>query len=264
MAPGLLGRSAGHPGTGQGATVAWSCGNGAPPGIRVLRPTGAPGTGEPGPVRGASSAGGAQGSNAGADLRPACRARPRAPGPGVPGIPGPRPRAHPAPLPCRRPAWPPAPWRRAEAFPAAARPRTCVSPPSVVPAVMLRPGPDTRDPRPTMIPEPPISRSPASARTGCRGAAPGEDPLTDHRDAPAVRDLHAFIAGLPKAELHVHHVGSASPRIVSELAARHPDSKVPTDPRPSSTTSRSRTSPTSSRSICPWSTSSGPPRTYAC
>jgi len=30
-----------------------------------------------------------------------------------------------------------------------------------------------------------------------------------------------FIAGLPKAELHVHHVGSASPRIVSELAARH-------------------------------------------
>ncbi|MDQ0958855.1 aminodeoxyfutalosine deaminase [Streptomyces sp. B4I13] len=44
------------------------------------------------------------------------------------------------------------------------------------------------------------------------------------------RDLHAFVAGLPKAELHVHHVGSASPRIVSELAARHPDSKVPTDP----------------------------------
>ncbi|MCX5439962.1 adenosine deaminase [Streptomyces sp. NBC_00569] len=43
-------------------------------------------------------------------------------------------------------------------------------------------------------------------------------------------DLHAFIAGLPKAELHVHHVGSASPRIVSTLAARHPDSKVPTDP----------------------------------
>ncbi|WUT72766.1 adenosine deaminase [Streptomyces sp. NBC_00670] len=40
----------------------------------------------------------------------------------------------------------------------------------------------------------------------------------------------AFIAGLPKAELHVHHVGSASPRIVSELAARHPDSKVPSDP----------------------------------
>ncbi|MET8114099.1 adenosine deaminase [Streptomyces prasinus] len=41
---------------------------------------------------------------------------------------------------------------------------------------------------------------------------------------------HDFIAGLPKAELHVHHIGSASPRIVSELAARHPDSRVPTDP----------------------------------
>ncbi|MDX3229360.1 adenosine deaminase [Streptomyces sp. ME19-01-6] len=43
-------------------------------------------------------------------------------------------------------------------------------------------------------------------------------------------DLTTFIAGLPKAELHVHHVGSASPRIVAELAARHPDSTVPTDP----------------------------------
>ena len=43
------------------------------------------------------------------------------------------------------------------------------------------------------------------------------------------RDLSAFVAGLPKAELHVHHVGSASPRIVSELAARHPGT-VPSDP----------------------------------
>lgn len=38
-----------------------------------------------------------------------------------------------------------------------------------------------------------------------------------------------FIAGLPKAELHVHHVGSASPRIVSELAQRHPSAGVPSD-----------------------------------
>ena len=38
-----------------------------------------------------------------------------------------------------------------------------------------------------------------------------------------------FVAGLPKAELHVHHVGSASPRIVSELAERHPGT-VPSDP----------------------------------
>ena len=42
--------------------------------------------------------------------------------------------------------------------------------------------------------------------------------------------LTSFIAGLPKAELHVHHVGSASPRIVAELAARHPDGPVPSDP----------------------------------
>ena len=41
--------------------------------------------------------------------------------------------------------------------------------------------------------------------------------------------LTDFIAGLPKAELHVHHVGSASPRIVAELAARHPGT-VPSDP----------------------------------
>src|SRR4051812_40964109 len=40
-----------------------------------------------------------------------------------------------------------------------------------------------------------------------------------------------FIAGLPKAELHVHHVGSASPRIVAELASRHAGSSpVPADP----------------------------------
>jgi aminodeoxyfutalosine deaminase len=46
-----------------------------------------------------------------------------------------------------------------------------------------------------------------------------------------VTELASFIAGLPKAELHVHHVGSASPRIVAELAARHEGrSPVPADP----------------------------------
>jgi aminodeoxyfutalosine deaminase len=44
-----------------------------------------------------------------------------------------------------------------------------------------------------------------------------------------VTDLRNFIVGLPKAELHVHHVGSASARIVGELASRHPGT-VPTDP----------------------------------
>jgi aminodeoxyfutalosine deaminase len=37
-----------------------------------------------------------------------------------------------------------------------------------------------------------------------------------------------FIVGLPKAELHVHHVGSASPATVAELARRHPGT-VPSD-----------------------------------
>ncbi len=41
--------------------------------------------------------------------------------------------------------------------------------------------------------------------------------------------LADFVAGLPKAELHVHHVGSASPDIVSMLAQRHPG-RVPADP----------------------------------
>ena len=41
----------------------------------------------------------------------------------------------------------------------------------------------------------------------------------------------SFIEGLPKAELHVHHVGSASVRTVAELAARHEGStSVPSDP----------------------------------
>ncbi|MFT4264854.1 MAG: adenosine deaminase [Nocardioides sp.] len=44
-------------------------------------------------------------------------------------------------------------------------------------------------------------------------------------------ELAAFIAGLPKVELHVHHVGSASPETVARLAARHEGSSpVPADP----------------------------------
>jgi aminodeoxyfutalosine deaminase len=48
---------------------------------------------------------------------------------------------------------------------------------------------------------------------------------------PATSPLQSFIAGLPKAELHVHHVGSASTRIVAELADRHRGTtSVPSDP----------------------------------
>lgn len=46
---------------------------------------------------------------------------------------------------------------------------------------------------------------------------------------PQVHPLRDFIAGLPKVELHVHQVGSASPHVVAELAARHPG-VVPADP----------------------------------
>jgi aminodeoxyfutalosine deaminase len=46
---------------------------------------------------------------------------------------------------------------------------------------------------------------------------------------PGISGLTGFIAALPKAELHVHHVGSASARIVGELAERHPG-VVPSDP----------------------------------
>ena len=42
-------------------------------------------------------------------------------------------------------------------------------------------------------------------------------------------DLTDFIAGLPKAELHVHHIGSALPGTVAKLAERHPGT-VPSDP----------------------------------
>jgi aminodeoxyfutalosine deaminase len=45
----------------------------------------------------------------------------------------------------------------------------------------------------------------------------------------SVAVTEGFIAGLPKAELHVHHVGSVSQRVVAELAARHPGT-VPSDP----------------------------------
>src|SRR5918998_3950894 len=54
---------------------------------------------------------------------------------------------------------------------------------------------------------------------------------TPHHRVPGQRRarMSDFISGLPKAELHVHHIGSASPRIVSELATRHPGT-VPSDP----------------------------------
>jgi aminodeoxyfutalosine deaminase len=54
--------------------------------------------------------------------------------------------------------------------------------------------------------------------------------VTAHEEpAPSGTPYAEFVAALPKAELHVHHVGSASRRIVSELAERHPG-RVPSEP----------------------------------
>lgn len=46
---------------------------------------------------------------------------------------------------------------------------------------------------------------------------------------PATGLADQDIAAMPKADLHVHLVGSAAPHTVAELAARHPEAGVPTD-----------------------------------
>jgi aminodeoxyfutalosine deaminase len=38
-----------------------------------------------------------------------------------------------------------------------------------------------------------------------------------------------WVAGLPKVELHVHHIGATAPHTVAELARRYPDAGVPGD-----------------------------------
>lgn len=48
---------------------------------------------------------------------------------------------------------------------------------------------------------------------------------------PEPSSIEAFIARLPKVELHVHLIGSAPPETVLELARRYRDSQVPTTER---------------------------------
>src|SRR5690349_22484215 len=77
---------------------------------------------------------------------------------------------------------------------------------------------------------PPIRRHTGTSRSRSAASSWWRGPRPRRRDS-LVTELTSFIAGLPKAELHVHHVGSASPRIVAELAARHEGrSPVPADP----------------------------------
>jgi aminodeoxyfutalosine deaminase len=46
---------------------------------------------------------------------------------------------------------------------------------------------------------------------------------------PPDASIEAFVAGLPKVELHLHLIGSATPDSLISLARRHPDGGVPTD-----------------------------------
>ena len=45
----------------------------------------------------------------------------------------------------------------------------------------------------------------------------------------AATEVDRFIAAVPKVELHLHLVGSASPETLARLAERHPDVAIPTD-----------------------------------
>ena len=53
--------------------------------------------------------------------------------------------------------------------------------------------------------------------------------MTVPQPAPLPPALDNFLRALPKAELHVHLVGSATVDVVAELAARHPQIGVPAD-----------------------------------
>jgi len=69
--------------------------------------------------------------------------------------------------------------------------------------------------RPVAIPRG-LLRSRRRANVACHGTGVG-----------AMESIDAFIDRLPKVELHLHLVGSASVPTVLELARRHPDGAVP-------------------------------------
>ena len=57
---------------------------------------------------------------------------------------------------------------------------------------------------------------------------PENDTVADNDTVPG-NGIAAFVAALPKVELHLHLVGSASPGTVLPLARAHPDGGVPTE-----------------------------------
>ena len=72
----------------------------------------------------------------------------------------------------------------------------------------------------------PLTQAVAISQSVAAGTLPERIEITSRDETGQL--LRAFIAGLPKAELHVHHVGSATPAMVADLVARHPS---PTRPR---------------------------------
>jgi aminodeoxyfutalosine deaminase len=60
--------------------------------------------------------------------------------------------------------------------------------------------------------------------------APGVADASGVAEAPGVDGVGAFVAALPKVELHLHLVGAAWPETVMALARRHPDGPVPVEP----------------------------------
>src|SRR5579875_2880129 len=54
-----------------------------------------------------------------------------------------------------------------------------------------------------------------------------QPPVPRSKGLSAMSEISPFIAALPKTELHLHLVGSASPETVLELSRNHPEAGLP-------------------------------------